>query len=124
MARRCRMQAQRTTQTARLRKPDDHDAAMQWHNDQQQRVSPNCAVRLTRERFELQLYRGRLSIPETSVKLGASARMRELRNADKIGKPYLQESIVEGVVGGDRDNNSSKSRSRDWFFRKVPDKAR
>lgn len=26
--------------------------------------------------------------------------MRELGNAEKIGKPNLQERIVEGVVGG------------------------
>lgn len=63
--------------------------------------------------LELQLYRGRPSIAETSVKLGASARMRELGNADEIGKPNLQESIVEGVVrGGDRDNNNSSNWNR------------
>lgn len=67
--------------------------------------------------LELQLYRGRLSIAETSVRLRASARMQSWKSPDKIGKPNLQESIVEGVVrGGDRDNSSSSNWNRSTFL--------
>lgn len=39
--------------------------------------------------------------------------MRDWKDAEKIGKPDLQESVVEGVVrGGDRDNHSSSNWNR------------